>query len=87
MKNTAENLSSQDFVQYARDYTNSLYQTLQPTTHIDDIVSDIQKQAYHEIHEPISKEQFNQAAQAFNEFLELPQDIKDLFTTQINTKK
>jgi len=85
-KENVQDLPSKQWIDTARVYTNNLYQNIQPTN-IDNITQDIQQQAYHEIDAVLSREDFKKSAQAFNNFLTLPQEIKDSFVAKINAKK
>lgn len=75
------------FIQATEQYTNNLYEQLNTTLNIQNIIKDIQQQAYHEIDAVLEHNDFVLAAQKFEEFLALSQETKDKFAVKINTKK
>ncbi len=79
--------TSDEFTAQTRQYTGSLYSNLQPKKKADKIIKDIKEQAFHQINANLSKADFEQAAQAFKEFLTLPQEIKDRFTAAIDERR
>lgn len=75
------------FIQATEQYTNNLYEQLKTTPSIQNIIKDIQQQAYHEIDAVLEHNDFVLAAQKFEEFLGLSQETKNKFAVKVNAKK
>jgi peptidase E len=76
-----------EFVQQTKDYTDNLYNNVQPTNNLNNIITDIQKQAFHQINANLNKADFNDAAAKFNIFLTLDDQIKNQFKAKVEARK